>query len=226
MQKSVLNWFTGIIFVVLVALVSLALIPRFAYAAESDASFDDTNASKTYVDSPGTSATIDSLDSIQDLFSKVVTQQCAQVSKVLPYDRALITQIGSQEASGHSTCCPGYACAYGDAVFDGTVNSHSYYGCGECRWTDWGGGNSSYRSINNVLREAYDQILMGKPTVIHVSASYGQHWITLIGYQDVVNPDDLTLDNFIALDPWDASELIAGTRFSLYGDGCEHVSSR
>ena len=35
-----------------------------------------------------------------------------------------------------------------------------------------------------------------------------------------------TLDNFVALDPWDGAEIIASERWSLYGDGCEHISSR
>ena len=38
--------------------------------------------------------------------------------------------------------------------------------------------------------------------------------------------EQATLDNFIALDPWDGAELTASERYSLYGDGCEHLSSR
>jgi hypothetical protein len=34
------------------------------------------------------------------------------------------------------------------------------------------------------------------------------------------------LANFIALDPWDGVQIIASDRFSLYGDGCEHISER
>ncbi len=149
--------------------------------------------------------------------------------KVLSYSATAIEAVGTQETTGHSVCCPGFACAYADAVLDGTVNDHSYYGCGCCMWTDWGGGDSSYRSVGSdtqLLREAYDQISSGRPTVIHVSASYGEHWIALIGYTGALDPDNLTLDNFIALDPWDASQVVAGGSFSLYGDGCEHISAR
>ena len=77
-----------------------------------------------------------------------------------------------------------------------------------------------------ITREAYDQISAGRPTVIHVSYGYGEHWIALIGYQNASDPDHLSLDNFIALDPWDGAQITASDRFSLYGDGCEHISER
>lgn len=217
------------------ALFGILVFPNTAYAAEEDIHIDAEGSShiiKSYIES-----TDASFGYIQDRLSQGVSDQVTQVAlamkeqaaardKLLSYDPALIAQIGTQASTGHSVCCPGFACAYGDAVLDGTVNSHSYYGCGNCRWPNWGGGNSSYRFVDNVLREAYDQIRLGKPTVIHVRASYGQHWITLIGYQDVEDPDNLTLANFIALDPWDGSQLVAGSRFWLYGDGCEHISDR
>ena len=153
----------------------------------------------------------------------------AKKSKMLAYDRAAIEAIGSQEQSGHTICCPSYACAYADAVLDGTVRDHDYYSCSCCSWADWGGGDSSDRCVGTdeeLLREAYNQILSGKPTVIHVSWEGGEHWIALIGYENVVDPDHLTLGNFIALDPWDGAQLNAGAKYGLYGDGCEHISQR
>lgn len=168
----------------------------------------------------------------QDVYDRLETEMEKRVheaNKVLPYSRDELSIIGTQESTGHTICCPSFSCAYADAILDGTVNSHYHYGCSNCRWADWGGGNSSYRDLGSsqaLLREAYDEISAGRPTVVHVSASYGQHWITLIGYQNAVDPDDLTLSNFIALDPWDGSELVAGSRFRLYGDNCQHVSSR
>ena len=149
--------------------------------------------------------------------------------KILEYDPADIEAIGTQESTGHSICCPSFSCAYADAVMDGTVNDHSYYTCSCCTWTDWGGGESSFRCVGTdqeLLREAYDQIAAGRPTVIHVAYGYGEHWIALIGYTGVDDPDALTLDNFIALDPWDGAQIIASERYSLYGDGCEHISDR
>ena len=147
--------------------------------------------------------------------------------KRLDYDAALITAVGNQSAGGHTICCPAYACAYGDAILTGQASDHGAYGCGCCMWPGWGGGNSSFRSLGSdeaLLREAYDEITAGRPTVIHVAGPYGEHWICLMGYQDVENPDTLTLDNFIALDPANGQEVTASYRYVLYGDACEHVS--
>ena len=148
--------------------------------------------------------------------------------KLLAYDPEAIAAIGNQASSGHTICCPGYACAYGDAIVQGTPTDHAAYGCGMCTWPGWGGGNSSFRSLSSneaLLREAYDQIAAGKPTVIHVAGAYGEHWITLIGYHDASDPDNLELGNFTALDPYDGTEINAGEAYALYGDFCEHVSS-
>ena len=155
--------------------------------------------------------------------------QLAAGNKLLAYDPADIAAIGTQAATGHTICCPSFSCAYADAVMDGTVHGHEYYTCSCCSWADWGGGNSSFRSVGTdeqLLREAHDQIAAGRPTVIHVRASYGEHWIALIGFEGATDPDHLTLANFTALDPWDGAQINAASRFSLYGDGCEHISDR
>lgn len=151
-------------------------------------------------------------------------------TKVLSYNRADIDAIGNQNESGHTICCPSFSCAYADAVLDGTVHDHSYYTCFSCTWQDWGGGGSWNRSLGSdeeVLREAYDQICAGKPTVVHVAGEYTSgHWIALIGFVDAEDPDHLSLANFIALDPTDGQEINAAERYHLYGDGCQHVSDR
>ena len=153
-----------------------------------------------------------------------------RTDKVLSYDKKDIAAIGTQEETGHTICCPSFSCAYADAVLDGTVHDHSYYTCSNCTWNDWGGGGSWNRSVGSseeLLREAYDQIASGKPTVIHVAGyGSGEHWICLIGYKNAEDPDHLTLENFVALDPWDGKQITASERYSLYGDGCEHISTR
>ena len=152
-----------------------------------------------------------------------------RTDKQLAIDPAALEAIGTQKDTGHGICCPSFACAYADAIIDGTVHDHSYYTCCQCTWTDWGGGGSFNRTAESpeaLLREAYDQIAQGKPTVVHVSASYGWHWVTLIGYTQANDPDNLTLANFIALDPWDDSIVNAAEAFSLAGDLCQHISTR
>ena len=158
---------------------------------------------------------------------RAAEQSAEQRDKRLDYDPALIAAIGNQSTGGHTICCPAYACAYGDAILTGQANDHGAYGCGCCTWPGWGGGNSSFRSLGSdeaLLREAYDEIAAGRPTVVHVAGPYGEHWICLMGYQGVEDPDALSLDNFIALDPANGLEVTASYRYAPYGDACEHVS--
>lgn len=201
-------------------------------AAWADESGDAAEASRT----ASSGAVLDSqaLSSV----AKTVADACADVAqsaeeaklardRVLEYDPALIAAVGSQQTSGHWSCCPCFSCAYGDAIVYGVANSHTQYGCGMCTWPGWGGGNSSFRSLGTdqaLLREAYDSIAAGKPTVIHLSGASGQHWVCVMGYQNVDDPDNLTLDNFIALDPVDGAQITVSSRYCLYGDQCEHVS--
>ena len=217
--------------VVLPVTLSIALLPLFTanVAIAADADLTAGQIGQTAVSD--TVAQTAQVEQVGDISVQVAEQVESSLSAnmVLPYDPADIAAIGNQNESGHTICCPSYACAYADAVLDGTVNDHSYYTCSCCTWQDWGGGNSSYRCVGSdeeVLREAYDQISSGKPVVTHVSWEYGEHWIALIGYQNVTDPDHLTLDNFIALNPSDGAQIVASSGYTLYGDGCQHVSER
>ncbi len=222
--------------------IALALLPGAAFAstdthhsAAPDWKCFASSISRAISDEGISGSTVmegfqDSVNDNMSCVTKAMPEHNAQkVNKILSYDPAHIATIGTQEQTGHSICCPSFSCAYADAVMDGTVHDHGYYSCSCCTWTDWGGGDSSFRSVGSdeqLLREAYDQISAGKPTVIHVAWSGGEHWITLIGYENATDPDHLTLSNFIALDPWDGAQLNAGSKYSLYGDGCEHISDR
>lgn len=57
-------------------------------------------------------------------------------------------------------------------------------------------------SESEVLRTLYNAINDGHPVVLYVTTGSGsQHWVTVIGYEGVDNPDNLSTDNFIILDP-------------------------
>lgn len=219
-----------IFFAALAAIFAFALFaaPRTAFAAQQhDAeTLESTLLPANVLPSPLTFEKV-SQNMLQIQQDAVERAEAEKTSKTLPYDPALIAAVGNQTADGHMVCCPAYACAYGDAVISDTASSHTAYGCGCCTWPGWGGGNSSFRSLGSngaLLREAYDEIAAGRPTVIHVSGGWGEHWICLIGYRDAHDPDDLTLDNFIALDPVYGNEIVASDGYSLYGDFCQHVS--
>lgn len=191
-------------------------------------------ASPAYADDGSTTGAASALSDVAtriqqagDAAKQRADELSLRVNRTLSYDPALIAAIGSQGSTGHWICCPGFSCAYGDAIIHGVANSHAAYGCGCCTWPGWGGGNSSFRTLGTdqaLLREAYESISAGKPTVVHVAGTAGEHWICLMGYRDVQDPDNLTLGNFIALDPVDGAQIVASDRYSLYGDACEHVS--
>lgn len=203
--------------------------PSRAFAAEADA---DSGVASVFAGAVASAVcTADSGKTVaacvEDVGEQMQRAQTAASDLVLEYDPSLITAIGNQAGTGHWICCPCFACAYGDAVLYGVANSHEQYGCGCCTWPGWGGGNSSFRSVGGdqeLLREAYDQIRSGKPTVIHVAGPSGEHWICLIGYCGASAGQPLTFGNFIALDPTDGTQIVAGDRYALYGDGCEHIS--
>lgn len=166
-------------------------------------------------------------DAAEQRAFELVRQEAAKRDKRLDYDPALIEAVGSQTADGHWGCCPGYSCAYGDAILTGRAVDHSAYTCRCCTWPGWGGGDSSFRSLGSndaLLNEAYDEIAAGRPTVIHVAGHSGEHWICLMGYRGVDDAGSLSLDNFYALDPVTGSEIVASDGYALYGDFCEHVS--
>lgn len=225
--------------------LALALAPVSVSAAEAEPSapfalrtawaqsaagspLADANAADPVADALSSqSALVRIADELSSAGVALADERACRTEFVLAYDPALIGQIGSQSSTGHWICCPSFACAYGDAVIHGTANPHEQYGCGCCTWPGWGGGNSSFRSLGSdtaLLREAYDSIAAGKPTVVHVTGPTAEHWICLIGYTGVEDPDNLSLGNFIALDPTDGAQINAGSRYQLYGDACEHVS--
>ena len=84
-------------------------------------------------------------------------------------------------------------------------------------------------SESEVLRALYNAINDGHPVVLYVTTGSGsQHWVTVIGYEGVDNPDNLSTDNFIILDPDRTSGLEPESLFSRgltlrYGDWMGNV---
>ena len=141
-------------------------------------------------------------------------------SCTLPYNASHIAGVGKQSGnSAHGSCCACYACAYGDTMFTKSVQGHTQYGCGNCGWKNWG-----TQRLDGSLRVVYDQINQGKPVVMHVAnnSSWGtagnQHWVLVVGYQNVSNPDSIGMGNLLVLDPWDASVIVASKRYNRHSD--------
>ena len=127
---------------------------------------------------------------------------------MIAYDQALIDEVGLQQ---QSRSCLGYAAAYAQTITSGSIH----------RWWEYdynGGANGEggfygrnmtddfdCRVIDDedtVLRALYDAVNEGKPAIVFVTTASGsQHWVTVVGYENVDDPDNLSPDNFLMLDP-------------------------
>ena len=170
------------------------------------------------------------------LFPAFPSEAYAASGKELQYSASLISQVGNQARSGHNWCCSNYACAYGDTMFTGKVQSHEKYDsrkpCGKnkayCGWTNW-----SNRKYSSSLKMVIDQIDAGKPVLLHVKNKPGwgdqspdqQHWVTVIGYKNVSNASSAGLGNLIALDPCDGKKITVSDRYKRHSDNRLQLSS-
>lgn len=133
---------------------------------------------------------------------KVAETVCAK-NKKLNYNASAISKIGAQPKG--SSYCSVYAISYARAVtgktpYDKPLN-YWVKGAG----ASWGKGqmkSTKHNTQQAALKAVYDQINAGKPAILYV---YGpkskQHYVTVIGYQNVTNTGKLSMNNFICLDP-------------------------
>jgi hypothetical protein len=169
----------------------------------------------TVVDSAG--HTVTALDK-----SFTVYLPTASATGTLLYNSALIATIGHQSngTALEKKACASYALAYCNAILYGTTPSpHSYWVSEtnvDCDWSKGGYTTSAYSSEREVLLAAYGQLVAGKPCILHVTGSSGnQHWVTLVGYQNLINTSVLSASNFVALDPWDGSLITVSDKYTV-----------
>lgn len=143
------------------------------------------------------------------------------ISRTLVYNSKLIDTIGHQSTGTvlEKKACASYALAYCNAVIHGTTPSpHDYWVNAttvDCVWSKGGYATSAYSSELQVLQAAYGQIVAGKPCILHVTGNTSQHWVALVGYQNVSSTGALTAGNFIALDPWDGTLISVGDKYKV-----------
>lgn len=130
----------------------------------------------------------------------------AASSKTLYCNNDLLKQVGKQISGGYACAC--YALAYCRTMLDGKVHHYYEYNNGikdeyniSCQW---GAGN--YYTVKagsraNAFKACYDSVNNNRPIVLHVNNSYGQHWVTVVGYQNVTNTSSMTESNLLVIDP-------------------------
>lgn len=136
-------------------------------------------------------------------------QALAASSVSLNYNQSLVNQVGKQARS--SVACLGYDYAYAQTMTSGVVHhwyeydqhggrqgENGFYGKGMS-------GSFTYLTKSTsqpTLRALYDAINAGKPAIVYVTQrNGGQHWVTIVGYTNVSNPNSLSMGNFLMLDP-------------------------
>lgn len=123
-------------------------------------------------------------------------------SKLLNYNASKIKAIGPQPSG--SSYCSVYAISYARAVAGKTPykNPLAYWTKNGALWSLGGMKSRKYGSQQSGLKKLYDEINAGRPAIAYV---YGkntkQHYVTVIGYQNVTNINSLKMSNFIMLDP-------------------------
>ena len=139
-------------------------------------------------------------------------KEVSEQSKMLEFDMELIKKVGYQAPK--SKWCACYALAYCRTILDGKVQPYSNYSVG---WlpkvnrysydVDWSKGNYTKvkaSSTQALYKTLYDSINEGKPIIVHVKgngsdSTYG-HWIAVVGYKNVTDPNNLSSKNFLIID--------------------------
>ena len=141
--------------------------------------------------------------------------------KTLSYDSGLIEKIGHQSngTALEKKACASYALAYCNAILTGaTPSPHTYWSSDtnvDCVWTKGGYMTLSYSSEQAVLQAAYTQLAAGKPSILHVTGSTAQHWITIIGCKKTTLTVGLSVSDFIAIDPWDGKVITVSDKYKV-----------
>lgn len=125
--------------------------------------------------------------------------------KTLAIDWEDIESVGKQ-LPGSVTCfC--HALAYSRTILDGKVhnwweydlNGGSHYNaCANWRGADY---LRTAGSASDIYQKAYESINEGRPFIIHVSGrGTGWHYVTIVGYTNVTDVNDLDASNFLIID--------------------------
>ena len=140
----------------------------------------------------------------------------------LAYNAAAVAATGHQSMGNdlEKKACASYALAYCNAILTGVaVNPHTYWSSStnvDCVWSRGGYTTSAYGSEQEVLQAAYSQLLAGRPCILHVTGKTGsQHWVTLVGYKNVIAGTALTAANFIAIDPWNGETITVSDSYQV-----------
>jgi len=125
----------------------------------------------------------------------------------LNVDLSKITSVGYQDPTGEACAC--YALAYARTITDGRVHYFSEYNTYGTSQKPASANPSlanyygvGYQTKREALFFMYKDLQNGKPVIACVTNSrLAQHFVTVVGVQNVTSFDTLSEDNFLILDP-------------------------
>ena len=132
-------------------------------------------------------------------------------TKILSYSASKIAGIGPQPSG--SKYCSVYAISYARAVAGKTPysNPYAYWTADGALWSSGGMKSLKYSTQQSGLKKLYDEICAGRPAIAYVyGTGTSQHYVTVIGYKDVTDVNNLEMENFIILDPGYAAQKSMG----------------
>ena len=134
----------------------------------------------------------------------------------LLYNHQMLIDIGSQKQWAKKTnddrynySCPCFCLTYSQALRTqgDTINDPKYY-WGTPPYVNWskaGYTRDTYTSQLGVLQKAYDELNDRRLPILYVTLRYSkkayEHWVLVVGYQNVTSRDSLTEKNFLVIDP-------------------------
>ena len=134
----------------------------------------------------------------------------------LLYNHQMLIDIGSQKQWAKKTnddrynySCPCFCLTYSQALRTqgDTINDPKYY-WGTPPYVNWskaGYTRDTYTSQLGVLQKAYDELNDRRLPILYVTLRYNngadEHWVLVVGYQNVTSRDSLTEKNFLVIDP-------------------------
>ena len=172
-------------------------------------------------------ATILSLILVFTIIPATALNVSAATSSTLSINWSHITSVGNQPKGSDACLC--YSLAYCRTILDKKVHYWSEY--------DYNGGTNVYDACGyyskanyimanvagtaSVYTEAYNSINNGRPFIVFVSGSRTTwHFITIVGYTNVSNTNNLSASNFLIIDsvqgtPTTAVENMGSVGYSL-----------
>ena len=136
----------------------------------------------------------------------IFSMRVEAADKILQIDQNLINQVGNQ--TQNSSACGCFSMAYCRTILDGRVRYYTEFNNGGTSgYAIWSKANYSERTSTDnqaVFRNIIENIDAGSPVIVYCGYtgrySSFDHYVAIVGYQNVTNINNLSSANFLMYD--------------------------